>query len=152
MGRRRPSLLANVGAYAAALGPPRARRAFARGRRLQIALRTIFRLMERQLDPAKAAATDAVILWEITSEHDRVDRWQLTIRAGRARATRQPDEPPSLTARIAAPDFIELVSGIASGPQLFTTGRLKLHGDLMLAARLQSMFHIPQPQNRRRQA
>ena len=40
-------------------------------------------------------------------------------------------------------DFLKLISGNASGPQLFLVGRLKIRGDLFLAARVQSMFTIP---------
>jgi putative sterol carrier protein len=40
-------------------------------------------------------------------------------------------------------DFLKLVSGNASGPTMFMTGKLKLEGDVMLASRLTSMFRIP---------
>ena len=43
----------------------------------------------------------------------------------------------------ALPIFLKLVSGNASGPTMFMTGKLKLEGDVMLASRLTSMFRIP---------
>jgi putative sterol carrier protein len=40
-------------------------------------------------------------------------------------------------------DFLKLVTGNAAGPMLFMTGKLKIEGDLMFAATVQSLFRIP---------
>ena len=39
--------------------------------------------------------------------------------------------------------FIRLISGHKSGPELFMLGKLKVRGNLMLAARMPSWFRIP---------
>jgi hypothetical protein len=39
-----------------------------------------------------------------------------------------------------------LISGTASGPQLFLVGKLKIQGDLFLAAQVQSWFTVPRAQ------
>ena len=48
-----------------------------------------------------------------------------------------------MTLKLKPVHFLKLVSGHASGPTMFMTGKLKLEGDVMLASRLTSMFHIP---------
>ena len=40
-------------------------------------------------------------------------------------------------------DFVRLVTGNASGPRLFVFGKLKVRGDLFLAARMPSLFALP---------
>jgi putative sterol carrier protein len=106
----------------------------------------IFRLMERQLDSEKARDTEAVIHWTITTPSGDVDeRWQLVLERGTAKVSRHPDRTPSLTITIDAERFIELASGTGSAPAMFMQGKLKVDGDLMLAARLPALFRIPQP-------
>ena len=40
-------------------------------------------------------------------------------------------------------DFLRLAAGVAEGPQLFMTGRLRIEGDVMFTAQLASLFRIP---------
>ena len=44
---------------------------------------------------------------------------------------------------VGAVNFLKLITGNASGPMLFTFGKLKVRGDLLLAARIQSFFEVP---------
>jgi putative sterol carrier protein len=44
---------------------------------------------------------------------------------------------------MSGPDFLRLVTGNASGPMMFMSGKLKIEGDLMFSAQIQSMFAIP---------
>jgi hypothetical protein len=137
-------MLPDAGAQAAALATSRMREFAARGVPGRIVQRQIFRLMEHQLDPVKAASVEAVIHWEITRPGGAgADRWQVVIDHGRARATRGFGRAPTLKITIDALRFIELVSGITTGPLLFTQGKLRLDGDLMLAARLPALFRMP---------
>lgn len=136
-----------AGARALALVPRRLRALAVAGPQRRIVLRFIFRVMERRLDQAKAQGLDAVVRWEIADRAGRgVDRWQVTIRDGRARASRTLDSEPSLTIKLDGPTFLELVSGLASAPALFMSGQVILEGELLLAARLQSFFRVPRSQ------
>jgi putative sterol carrier protein len=138
-------VVADAGARLAALAPPRLRPLAVRGPQRRVVLRQIFRLMERQIDPVKSKGVDAVIHWEISGPDNRwTERWQVAIKDGRARATRTLDLESSLTIILDADRFVELVSGVSSAPAMFTSGQLKLKGDLMLAARMQSLFRMPQ--------
>ncbi|WP_256090587.1 SCP2 sterol-binding domain-containing protein [Actinacidiphila rubida] len=53
------------------------------------------------------------------------------------------ERTPQLSLAMAAPEFLKLVSGNASGPTLFFTRKLKLKGDIKLAGFLTHYFDIP---------
>ena len=38
---------------------------------------------------------------------------------------------------------MKLITGVESGPKMFVFGRLRIRGNLMLAARMQSWFRMP---------
>ena len=54
-----------------------------------------------------------------------------------------PELEPAATITVSGPDFLRLVTGQLDPMQAYFTSRIKLSGDLMLAARLQSLFRIP---------
>lgn len=138
------NLLIELGARALALVPRRLRALALAGPQGRIVLRLIFWTMERRLDRAKARSVDAVVHWEIVGRGGRsLERWQVTIRDGTAQASRTLGAEPSLTLKLDRATFIDLVSGAATPPALFMAGDVVLEGDLMLAARLQSLFKVP---------
>ena len=105
----------------------------------------IFAQMERRFDAARGGDVDAVIDWKI---HDRpgggYDHYRVTLASGECRVDKDPaDGEPRVTFKLKPVTFLRLVTGNASGPQLFLTGRLKIDGDLMFAARVQNLFEIP---------
>jgi putative sterol carrier protein len=143
--RARWSGLVDSGARAAALAPPRLRELAVRGRRAAITERIVFTLMQRRLDRAKAGDLEAVLHWEIARNAKRTDRWQVLISNGRCVASRRLDREPEVTIKLDGPTFLDLVTGVGSGPVLFMNGRLRIEGDVMLAARLPTLFRVPQP-------
>jgi predicted lipid carrier protein YhbT len=48
-----------------------------------------------------------------------------------------------VTLKLDGLDFLKLVTGNANGPALFMSRKLKIEGDLMFSAQIQSMFTIP---------
>ena len=110
----------------------------------ELLLGEIFKRMPERFNPAKAGDLDAVIEWRIDGRPDGGDdRWQLAIRSGACAVVPNGDEEPTVTFRIGPVDFLKLITGNASGPMLFTFGKLKIRGDLLLAARIQSFFEVP---------
>lgn len=105
----------------------------------------IFARMERHFDAARAGDLRAVVDWKV---HDRpgggYDHYRVTIAGGGCDVTKDPGPgAPDVTLKLKPVTFLRLVTGNASGPKLFLTGKLRIDGDLMLAARLQSLFEIP---------
>jgi len=100
-----------------------------------IVLQGIFEQMEEHFDADGAKGTDAIVDWKIFDRPDGgYDHWRIEI---------ADERPARVTFRIKPVDFLKLVTGNASGPQMFITGKLKIEGDLMFAARVQGFFRIP---------
>lgn len=107
-------------------------------------LAEIFRRMPEQFDPKRAAGVDAVVEWRILErEPEGHDSWHLVLRGGECRVQTGPAEDPAVVYEIGPVDFIRLVTGNASGPRLFLFGRLKIRGNLLLAARMPGFFRLP---------
>lgn len=54
-----------------------------------------------------------------------------------------PERTPDVTLTLSGQDFLKLASGNAAPPMLFLTGKLKIGGDVGLAAALGNLFDIP---------
>ena len=118
------------------------REGFAANRKL--ILDEVFRRMGEHLRAEAAGDLEAVVEWRILGgAGGSFDRWQVVIRNGACTVVPDGDEPPRVSLALDPVDFINLVTGNASGPRLFMFGRLKVRGDLMLAARMPSLFSIP---------
>jgi putative sterol carrier protein len=104
----------------------------------------IFRRMPERFDPTHARDLQAVIEWRVTERADGGhDVFQLVIREGKCTTRAGHQEEPQVVFEVGPLDFLKLVSGVDSGPQLFLTGKLKVTGDLFLAASVQSFFVLP---------
>ena len=104
----------------------------------------IFSQMAEHFDGQKAGDTDAVIEWKIFDKPGGgYDRYQVVIANGSCAVEKDGDHPPRVTFKLKPVDFLKLVSGNSAGPTMFMTGKLKIDGDLMFAATVQSLFRIP---------
>jgi putative sterol carrier protein len=102
----------------------------------------VFRRMEEHF--RGGSGTDAVIHWRITGRPDGgQDHWEVVIRDGKCSTSSEPTSDPRVTLKLDGVDFLRLVTGNANGPMLFMSGKLKIEGDLMFSAQIQSMFRIP---------
>ncbi len=109
----------------------------------EVLLEEIFRRMPEQFDPERGAGVEAVIEWQITRPDGEPDRWQLAIRDGACTAAREGSAEADVSLRVAPVDFVKLITGVESGPKMFVFGRLRIRGNLMLAARMQGWFRMP---------
>jgi putative sterol carrier protein len=110
----------------------------------ELLLAEIFRQMPARLDGERASDIDAVIEWRIVDHKTREpDIWHLIVRDGTAEVQAGPAQSPTVIMEVGAIDFMRLITGGASGPKLFLFGRLKVKGNLVLAARMPGLFDIP---------
>jgi putative sterol carrier protein len=104
----------------------------------------VFRRMEQHFKPGSATGVDAVIHWKITGRPDgAIDHYEVVMKDGTCTARKDPQQEPRVTLALDGVDFMRLVTGNAAGPTLFMSGKLKIEGDLMFSAQIQSMFTIP---------
>jgi SCP-2 sterol transfer family protein len=116
----------------------------------RILLWQIFTTMCQRVDP-NAWPTDAVVEFRIRRQRSRtIDRYQVAIAKGRCRATRSPKRTSTVTLDLKPASFLRLVGGAAGAPGLILAGRLRVGGDLLLAARLPRLLKIPRPSGRLR--
>jgi putative sterol carrier protein len=104
----------------------------------------VFRRMADHVDGERARDVTTVVHWKIYDRPDGgYDHYEVVLEAGACTVSDSPSREPAVTLKLKPADFLRLVSGSASGPTMFMTGKLKLEGDVMLASRLTSLFHIP---------
>jgi predicted lipid carrier protein YhbT len=110
----------------------------------ELILDGIFDAMPHAFDPAAAQGVAAVAEWRIAGEGDQPPLTRrVRIADGRCTISRETEGEPDVVYEVGGVDFVRLSSGQLDGPQLFVTGRLRVQGDLMLAARMPSMFKPP---------
>ena len=109
----------------------------------EVLLDEIFRRMPEQFDPQRGAGVEAVIEWQVTRPDGEPDRWQLAIRDGTCTLARDGTAKPDVSLRVAPVDFVKLITGLDAGPKMFVFGRLRIRGNVMLAARMQGWFRMP---------
>lgn len=114
----------------------------------RLIVETIFLIMPRYLDRTRAAGLDMAIRWRITDQpprKDRADVYDLIIAQRRCRVTRgQSEARPLVTITVEPAELVRLAVGRSSPMQSYLGGRLSLRGDIMQAARLTSLFRIPE--------
>jgi predicted lipid carrier protein YhbT len=106
----------------------------------------VFQRMHTLFKPQAAGSRDVLVRWRITAGEAAPDVYETHIADGVCTVTAaETDRTPRLTLTMAAPEFLKLVSGNASGPTLFFTRKLKIQGDIRLAGGLTYFFDIPRP-------
>jgi putative sterol carrier protein len=105
----------------------------------------IFWQIPKQMNRERAQGMRSSIRWCITGRADQgVDTYQLEIEDGRCRLIRGAHGPdPNLTITVDGAEFLRLVSGNSDPMTAYLKGRLKLGGDILLAAKLASLFRMP---------
>lgn len=105
----------------------------------------IFWQMPKQLDETQAKGVNASIRWCVTGRSDGgTDVYQLELKSGRAKIIRGDGGPePRLTITLDGVDFLRLVSGNLDPMQAYFKGQIVLAGDIMVAAKLASLFRMP---------
>jgi hypothetical protein len=109
-------------------------------------LDAIFWQMPGQVDREHAGQVDdAMVRWQITEgPNGRVDVYELALSDGRARARRgESDREARLTISADGPEFLRLVTGNSDPMRSYFSGKVRLGGDVMFAAKLQTLFRIP---------
>jgi putative sterol carrier protein len=111
----------------------------------KMVLDQIFRRMAEHADPGQIEDVEAIVHFRITgSPEGGDDVYEAAISGGAVTVNEAPTtEEPKVTITIAPVPFLKLVTGQASGPVLFMSGKLKLSGDLLFANRMTSFFRIP---------
>lgn len=102
----------------------------------------VFEGMKAAFDPAAAAGQSAVIQYAIDCPAGEMN-YQLNVADGACELVKGPAESPRVTLALGLPDFLRMMIGELNGMQAFTSGKLKISGDLMFSQALATWFKDP---------
>ena len=98
--------------------------------------------MKAAFDPSAAAGQSAVIQYAIDSPAGEMN-YNLNVEDGTCEVAKGPAETPRVTLALNLPDFLRMMTGELNGMMAFTSGKLKITGDLMFSQALASWFKDP---------
>jgi putative sterol carrier protein len=98
----------------------------------------VFAKMPEAFDPAAAAGKEVVFQFLISGAGG--GEWVVSIKDGTCRIETGRTEKPTTTIIMADEDFIRLVSGELDGMKAYTSGKLKVEGDLMKSQLIGRLF------------
>jgi len=102
----------------------------------------LFDSMKAAFDPAAAGSQSAVIQYAIDSPAGEMN-YNLNVADGTCEVAKGAAENARVTLALNLPDFLRMMTGELNGMQAFTSGRLKITGDLMFSQSLASWFKDP---------
>ena len=102
----------------------------------------VFDAMKAGFNPSAAADQSAVIQYAIDSPAGEM-HYRLMVEDGICELAKGPADSPRVTLAFNLPDFLRMVTGELNGMQAYTTGKLKITGDLMFSQVLATWFSGP---------
>ncbi|HLY32162.1 MAG TPA: SCP2 sterol-binding domain-containing protein [Ktedonobacterales bacterium] len=100
-----------------------------------------FEGLQQAFLPAKAAGVSKTVQFDFTGAE--AGTWTLIVRDGTLSYHQGPAENPNATVSVDSEDWLKLLRGELNGMTAFTTGKLKVKGDMMLVAQFQTWFQPP---------
>jgi putative sterol carrier protein len=97
-----------------------------------------FQIMQQNFNPNAARGLNVTYQFELSGENGGT--YALKIADGQCEYIPGGVENPSITLKLSAKDWLQIVEGTLNPQMAFLTQRIKLDGDLSLAMRLNSIF------------
>ena len=101
----------------------------------------VFGGMADAFKPEASAGVDVVFQYNISGP-DGGD-WIVTIKDQKCEVTTGVAENPTTTTKISDEDFVKMISGELDPMMAFTSGKLKIEGDIMKAQLISTLFEAP---------
>jgi NAD(P)-dependent dehydrogenase (short-subunit alcohol dehydrogenase family)/uncharacterized OB-fold protein/putative sterol carrier protein len=103
-----------------------------------LTVQNIFDKMPEAFVAEKAAGKDLIFQFSISGSGG--GDWFVAVKDGTCRVEAGQAAKPTTTIKMAAGDFIQLIQGKLDGMQAFSTGKLKVEGDLMKSQLIGKLF------------
>ena len=104
----------------------------------QGAVQAIFENMANNFNADAAAGVDVIFQYDISGEGG--GDWHCVVKDGTCRIESGQHDSPTTTLKMGAGDFLDLMSGKLPAMQAYTSGKLKIGGDLMKSQLLEKLF------------
>ena len=101
-------------------------------------VQSVFARMPQAFRAEKAAGVELVFQFRISGEGG--GEWSAAIKESACTVTPGLHEKPTTTIKMSAEDFLNLMSGKLPAMQAYTTGKLKIEGDLMKSQLIEKLF------------
>jgi NAD(P)-dependent dehydrogenase (short-subunit alcohol dehydrogenase family)/acyl dehydratase/putative sterol carrier protein len=102
------------------------------------AVADVFDYMPQAFVTDAAAGVEVVFQYSITGEGG--GDWNCVITGGSCRVEAGPHEKPTCTLEMAAADFLDMMNGKLVAMQAYTSGKLKIDGDVMKSQLIEKLF------------
>ena len=99
-----------------------------------------FDTMVTLFNPTAAGSMNKTLQWNITGEEAGV--YALKIANGTCELIKGGVEKPDMTLTVVDQDWLAIAEGKLNAMNAFTSGKLKLTGDMMLAMKVQQLFPV----------
>ncbi|UCH06751.1 MAG: SCP2 sterol-binding domain-containing protein [Deltaproteobacteria bacterium] len=103
-------------------------------------IKEVFTRMPEAFNASAAQGMDAIFQLDITGEGGGT--WNVVIKDGACQINEGTHESPSVTLTMSAQTWLGIVNRELNGLQAFLRGKLKASGDIMLAQRIEQLFHF----------
>ena len=101
-------------------------------------VQSVFERMPKAFQAEKAAGLEVVFQFRISGLQG--GDWQAVIKDSVCTVSPGLHAKPTTTIKMAEADFLDLISGQLPAMQAFTTGKLKIEGDLMKSQLIEKLF------------
>jgi putative sterol carrier protein len=106
-------------------------------------LAAIFGRMPGQFRADRAGSTNTVIRWNITEGPAGTDTYAVVIADGGCTISTDPELEAKVSLTLNGYNFLQLISGNADPMMLFMTGKVKIAGNVTVAASVANLFDLP---------
>jgi 3-hydroxy-3-methylglutaryl CoA synthase/NAD(P)-dependent dehydrogenase (short-subunit alcohol dehydrogenase family)/putative sterol carrier protein len=103
-----------------------------------LTVKTIFDRLPEAFQADKAAGVDVVFQFKISGPDG--GEWYATVKDGTCEVNEGVHESPTTTIIMADKDFVGLIQGTVNAMQAYTSGKLKIEGDLMKSQLIEKLF------------
>ena len=103
-----------------------------------LTVKSIFERIPDAFQPDKASGVEVIFQFDISG--DGGGSWTVTVKDGTCEVKEGSYEKPTTTIKMADEDFVKLIRGELNAMSAFTSGKLRIEGDLMKSQLIEKIF------------
>jgi putative sterol carrier protein len=103
-----------------------------------LTVKAVFDRMPEAFQADKAAGVDVVFQYKISGPDG--GEWYATVKDGACEVKEGTHDNPTTTISMSDEDFVSLIEGKLNAMQAYTSGKLKIEGDLMKSQLIEKLF------------
>jgi putative sterol carrier protein len=105
-----------------------------------LTVKAVFDGMAGAFQADKASGVDVVFQYDISGPSG--GSWTVTIKDGTCEVTEGSHSSPTTTLKMGDEDFVKMISGELNAMNAYTSGKLKIEGDVMKSQLIEKLFKM----------